>query len=170
MIFLSDNTNDVFYPNKHFFYLKVNIFPIDQICSNEPKKEIIVFPLSLVIFVLASWTGRLGRKKAKVVMAARTFLEWDSGKDANVVKIRCEQGPCSYTSGCSQRVCCSHSCGQLDSTLDVINLTICALAYLFKGVIYQGKSVSIPSFLRDKTSFFSNWLAYPKDKLDKTDS
>lgn len=54
VIFLFDNTNDVFYPNKHFFYLKVNIFPIDQICSTEPKKKIIVFPLSLVIFVLAS--------------------------------------------------------------------------------------------------------------------
>lgn len=64
-------------------------------------------------------------------MATRTFLEWNSGKDANAVKIKHEQELHSNTSGCSQQIYCGYCCGQLDSTLDIINLTICALTHTF---------------------------------------
>lgn len=169
MIFLFDRTNN-FYLNTYFFYLKVNILPIDQMCSIEPKTVIIVFPLPQVIFVLASWTSRLRKKKVKSSDGCKNILGMGFGKRCQCCKDKAwARSPQSYLRVQSANLC-NHSCGQLDSTLDVINLTICVLTYLLKGVIYQGKSVSIPSFLRDKTSFFSNWLAYRKDKFDKTGS
>ena len=65
MWFFFSTEQIIFYLNAYFFYLKVNILPIDQMCSIEPKTVMIVFPLSLVIFVLASWTSQIKEEKGQ---------------------------------------------------------------------------------------------------------